>query len=121
MKVQTYGNSVNILMFTQPMVAVPIELANTSVVAGTEGKKIAKAGTPVYGSLKARETPFTVTGAEGATPAAVLLHDVDVTDGTANTQAVIHGFINMNKLDATTAALITGGVETALPMISFLK
>lgn len=40
--------------------AVSVIVANTGVNADSEGKKIIKAGQPVYGSLQARNTPFIV-------------------------------------------------------------
>lgn len=83
-----------------------------------DGKKILRAGTPVKGDLKARTTAFTK---EANAPTAVLLHDVDVTNGKANGTIVVAGVVDLNRLDATTAALITETVETALPKIIFIK
>lgn len=44
----------------------------------------------------------------------VLIHDVDITDGDANGSLLIWGFVNINRLDSNTQALITPEVETAL-------
>ena len=52
---------------------------------------------------------------------AVLLHDVDVTEGNANGTALIFGFVNLDRLDTATQALCTEAVRTALNMIKFLK
>lgn len=53
---------------------------------------------------------------------AILLHEVDVTDGNANGTALIFGFVDLNKLDTATAALITDAVKTALKgKVTFLK
>ena len=76
-------------------------VANTGVSAGEDGKKIVKAGTPLSGSLLERETAFTVSG---DTFVGVLLHDVDVTGGTANAQVVASGFVDVTKVDADVAA-----------------
>lgn len=77
------------------------------------GKKIVKAGTPIALDFKNTQTPVTAP-ADGEEATAVLLHNVDVTDGNANGTALIFGFVNLNRLDATTAAKITtdkiGGV-----------
>lgn len=86
-----------------------------------DGRKIVKAGTPLSGSLKARNTAFkeakdaSGTPATGGQPAVgVLLHDVDVTDGNANGTLLIWGFVNLSRLDATTKTLITATREEEL-------
>lgn len=113
-----------ILMFTDPQVSVSIKVNNTGISAGTDGKKIIKAGTPVTGNLEARDTAFTkASTTEGVSNAVgVLLHDVDVTAGTENATLLIFGFVDLNKIDTTTAALITTEVKTALKGgVTFLK
>ena len=100
--------------------SVSIVVANTGVTAGSDGKKIIKAGTPVYGSLRARNTAFTVsTATQGAKPAGVILHDVDVTAGNANSQIVIFGTIDVSKVDATTATTLIAA-EANLKMIQLV-
>lgn len=94
-----------------------------AIVAATgatevNGRKILKAGTPVKGDLKARNTAFTK---EGTTPNAILLHDVDVTDGNSNATIVVAGTVDLNKLESDVAELITSTVETALTRIIFIK
>lgn len=108
-----------ILFNVQHQLSVSVVVGNTGVTAGTDGKKILKAGTPMAGSLTARGTAFTQTN--GATAVGVLLHDVDVTAGNNNGTLLIFGFVNTDRIDATTAALITADVKTALPMIKFLN
>lgn len=97
----------------------------TGVTADSDGKKIIKAGTPLYGSLEARNTAFTVTGGEGATPVGIALHDVDVTGltGTAtrNSQILVFGFVDLNKLDASVVTALTASVRASLNMIKFVK
>ena len=95
------------------------KFANTGVTA-VDGKKIIKAGTPVAGSLEARDTAFTV--ASGSDAIGVALHDVDVTDGTKNGTVCAFGFIDMGKLDTDVAALHTTAVRTALgTKITYMK
>ena len=94
-----------------------------AVIAATgavevDGKKIIKAGTPVKGDLKARNTAFTK---EAEAPNAIVLHDVDVTNGANNGTIVIAGAVDLNRLDADAAALITSAVEEKLPRIIFFK
>lgn len=100
--------------------SVSIVVANTGVSAGDDGKKIIKAGTPVYGSLRARNTAFTIAGSAGAKPAGVILHDVDVTAGNANSQIVIFGTIDVSKVDATTATTLIAA-EANLKMIQLVQ
>ena len=110
----------NILVDPLNSTAVSIVVANTGVTADTEGKKIIKAGTPVYGSLQARNTAFKISGEQGAKPAGVILHDVDVTAGNANSQIVIFGTIDVSKVDATTATTLIAA-EANLKMIQLVK
>lgn len=103
--------------------AFSCKVANTGITADDDGKKIAKAGTPLAGDLTARGTAFTVASTtEGVSNAVgILLHDVDVTDGTKNAQVVVFGFIDLNKLDTDVQALIDNGAKAALRMIQFVK
>ena len=108
-----------ILFNVEHQLSVGIVCGNTGVTANTEGKKILKAGTPMTGTLTARGTAF--TKASGANAVGVLLHDVDVTAGSNNGTLLIFGFVNINRIDNTTAALLSSDVQGALPMIKFLK
>lgn len=98
------------------------------------GRKIVPAGTPLYGDLTSRATAFVkettesvVIGetekisdvsyevsAKRSNAVGILLHDVDVTDGDNNGTLLIWGFVNLNRVDDTTAALITDEVMAAL-------
>lgn len=115
-----------ILFNVAHQVSVGVKLAKNFTGAVTEnGRKIVKAGTPLTGDLTARGTAFTaeVTSEAGVSNAVgVLLHDVDVTDAIGNGSLLIFGFVNLNRIDATTAAKITSGVKTALKgNVTFLK
>ncbi len=112
-----------ILFNTQHQVSVGIKLAKNFTGAVTEhGRKIVKAGTPLNGDLTARGTAF-VAAQDSSNPAiGVLLHDVDVTDTEANATLLIWGFVNLSRVDTTTAALITETRKTELiGRIWFLK
>lgn len=52
---------------------------------------------------------FTASGT--ATANAVLLHNVDVTDGTKNGTALLFGFVNYNRLESDVQALVTPGTK----------
>ena len=123
-KTQTYVNVNQILFNTDPQVSVGVLVSNSGISAGADGRKIVKAGTPLTGSLEARGTAFTKASTTSGVSNAVgiLLHDVDVTAGSENGTLLIFGFVDLNKVDTTTAALITSEVKTALKGgVTFLK
>lgn len=118
---ETYGNKNQILFAVEHQVSMGIVVDATCGV-DENGRKIAKAGTPVTGSLDKRATAFkpavTTTGVSNAV--GILLHDVDVTDNNSNGTVLLFGFVNTNRIDKTTKAKITAEVKTALPMIKFV-
>ena len=122
-KIESAVNVNQILFCTDPQVSVGVVVDST---AGTEdeatGRTIVKAGTPLNGDLTTRNIAF-VKAADTSNPAVgVLLHDVDVTDGDANGALLIFGFVNLERIDATTAALITATRKTELAgKVTFLK
>ena len=85
----------------------------------TSGPTVSKTSTTgAIGSVTKVTDP--VDGSANAV--GILLHDVDVTDGDANGSLLIWGFVNINRIDATTQAMITSALETALAgRIWFLK
>lgn len=71
-----------------------------------------KAGTPIYVDLNninvaCKKVDNTATFAN-----AVLLHDVDVSNGQTNGTALIFGFVDLNKVDATTQTLLKTALST---------
>lgn len=122
-KVEKAVSPVQILFNVQNQMSVGIKLGkNSNAAVSVDGRKIIKAGTPLNGDLKARTTAF-VKAVDTTNPAVgVLLHDVDVTDSDANGTLLIWGFVNLSRLDTTTAGLITSTRETELAgRIWFLK
>ena len=114
---------VQILFNVQNQMSVGIKLAKNFAGAVTEnGRTIVKAGTPLNGDLTTRGTAF-VAAADSTAPAVgILLHDVDVTDADANATLLIWGFVNLSRVDSTTAALITETRITELAgRVWFLK
>lgn len=111
-----------ILFNVQNQMSVRVIVDETVGTAGEDGRKIVKAGTPLNGDLTARGTAF-VAAKDTSNPAVgVLLHDVDVTDGDANGTLLIWGFVNLNRMDSTTAGLITATRKTELAgRVWFLK
>lgn len=119
---KTVGTApVQILFNVQNQMSVGVKIAKNFAGAVTEnGRKIVKAGTPLTGDLTVRDTAFTAAGTDNAV--GVLLHDVDVTDNDANCSLLIWGFVNLNRIDETTAAKINTSVKTALAgKVWFLK
>lgn len=94
-------------------------IGNTSVTAGPDGRKIIKAGTPLTGDILKRNTAFTV--GTSANAVALLLHDLDVTDGNANGTILISGYVDYDKLDANVQELITAEVAAKLTKITFIS
>lgn len=105
------------------MVTLGAQVTNTGINADSEGKKILKAGTPLYGDITKRGTAFVkATTTEGVSNAtAVLLHDVDVTAGAENATIILAGCVDLLKLDTATKALVTSAVTAALPRIIFVE
>ena len=86
-------------------------------------RKIAKAGTPLKLEYSNLTTPATKADAENEMTA-ILLHDVDVTDGNANGTALILGIVNLNRVDQDVQTMITTALtnEAAKPRpIIFVK
>lgn len=105
--------------------AFSCKIANTGVTA-VGGKKIVKAGTPLAGSLLTRDTAFTVAADSGEQPktsnaVGVLLHDVDVTGGTANGQVLVFGFVDVSKLESDVVTKLTDAAKANMKMIQFVK
>lgn len=120
---ETYGNTNQILFAVEHQVSMGVVVSKALGVAeGT--KKVVKAGTPLTGNLDARTKAFTAATAGSSTEASdavgVLLHDVDVTTGDANGTLLLFGFVNTNRIDATTKVKLTDTVKKAMPMIKFV-
>lgn len=118
---------------TQILADVSLQMSVGCIVAATlqatandGGRKIVKAGTPIKIDLSNLQTPATAPTTDPATAStgtpsdmnAVLLHDVDVTSGNANGTALLFGFVNLNRIDTTTAAKLKAGTFGG---ITFLK
>ena len=111
---------VQILFNVQHQMSVGVMVDSTMASVTKNGRKIVKAGTPLAGDLAARGTPFKAAGEANAV--GVLLHDVDITEGNANGSLLIWGFVNLNRLESDTQALVTAGVKSALSgKVTFLK
>lgn len=122
-KTEKYGATNQILFAVEHQVSMGVVVSkDLGVTVGT--KKIVKAGTPITGNLDARTTAFTAAATSGtpekSNAVGILLHDVDVTVDDNNGTILLFGFVNTNRIDATTKAKITDEVKAALPMIKFV-
>lgn len=66
----------------------------------------AKAGTPIKVDLSDVSKPAVKPNGSTVLANAVLLHDVDLSQGKANGTALLFGFVNLSRIDSTTKALI---------------
>lgn len=116
----SYGNVGQILANVQLQASVSCIVAQSVVAsADSNGKKIAKAGTPIVVDFANLQTP--VVAPSGNTKAnAVLLHNVDVTAGNANGTALYFGVVNINRLETDVQAKVTAGVNT-IGAVTFIK
>lgn len=112
----TYGTPKQILKFPDHYVALAVTVDDAGVTPDANGRKIVPAGTILGGGFIADDTQKAVP-ANGATSEGVLFNDTDVTHGPAPGAAIIHGFIDLNKLPAAP----TADAITALNMIKFIK
>ena len=116
-----YGAPVQILANVELQSSVGCIVPKT-LGATVDNKKIVKAGTPIKVDLMNLKN--VAVKADGTTAMnAVVLHDVDVTDGNANGTALIFGFVNVNRVDSDVATAITTavGATGASKQITFMK
>ena len=85
-----------------------IALDFTSVVAGSDGKKVVKAGTPISSAGVAANT---------ASAIGILWNDVYSTN--PNGALIIHGVINLTNAESNSGLTISADVKTALKMVTF--
>ena len=106
-----------ILFAPEVAVSISCKMANTGVSAGSDGRKVVKAGTPIYGSLTARDTAFTIAPADSEAPAGILLHDVDVTSGTKNAQVCFIGVVDISKLETAVATALAAATPAGITLV----
>lgn len=113
MKVETMGAPTQVLGTIANKVALGALISDAGVTAGTDGRKVIPAGTPVGGdeSTLANEQAVLTVSNDGKAQG-VLEHAVDVTEGPADGTLIINGFINENRLPA--GLTISDEAKTAL-------
>lgn len=123
-----YGNMNQILANVELQASVGC-IVPQSMGTAVDGKKIAKAGTPINIDLVnlnvAVKAPAASSEEGGAaTPMnAVLLHDVDVTNGDSNGTALYLGVVNLNRLESDVQTAITAAekIEGKSPLIVLVR
>lgn len=107
---ETAGAPVQILGSTSPYYAIGI-IVDDSAGTVVGSRKIVKAGTPLVVDFANLQTPATKIASNEAinTAKAILLHDVDVTNGDANGSGLVTGIVNYNRLETDVQALFKPG------------
>lgn len=127
LKTETFTNETDILIAPELAFAIPCIVSNTGVTANAEGKKIIKAGTPLYASQSVfmnrqavmKTTKSTETGSTDAVYG-IARWDIDVTDEEkTNATLLVDGYVDYLKLDSSVQALVSA--ETGLTRILFIK
>lgn len=105
-----------ILVDPKNSTALSCIVSDEGVTADSDGVKMVFAGTPLYGDLTDRNTPFKVSGT--GTPVGVSHHDQDVTKGPANGGVIIFGTIDISKLEPSVQTSVKAAT---FKMIQFVK
>jgi hypothetical protein len=119
-KKETLTNENDILIAPELAYGLPVIVGNAGVVANEDGKKIIKAGTPLYAEADPKMERQTVMAVSGTNAYGVARHDIDVTDGNANDTLLIAGYVDYLKLDATVQSAVDGA-KSKLTNITFIK
>lgn len=115
------NTSKDIRLFPEVCVSIPCIVSNSGIVAGADGKKWIKAGTPVGATENVLENRQTELKVGDASPIGVVLHDTDVTVGSkANVSVLIAGYVDLLKVDSDVQSKITTA-KTSLTKITFMK
>lgn len=112
-----FGNDKQILVAPELAFEIGVLVANTGISANAEGKKIIPAGTPIGGATNVLLNRQTVLTKGTSNAQGILLHDVDVTAGDTNATMVVAGYVDILKLDETTAADIQTAFGTSNKII----
>ena len=123
MKKEVYSNNENdFLIARQNSMALSCILGNAGVVADESGRKIIKAGTPLYiGTGKdVYKDRFEVLTVSGDVLSGIARHNVDVTDGNTNDAILTQGYVEFYRLEADVQAKVEA-VESQLTNIKFVR
>lgn len=112
-----YTTPKEILKFPEHHESVTVTVSDVGIASNSEGNKIVPGGTIVGGGFLSNRKTKAVPSTAEIPAEGVLRYDVDVSYGPAVGAAVIHGFVNLEKIPtAPTTEQIA-----ALKQITFLK
>ncbi|WP_220751556.1 hypothetical protein [Apilactobacillus xinyiensis] len=120
MQVKKYGTARELLFNFANSLTLPATVDNPNATVDNNNRKIIKAGTPMGAAssfLMNRDQVLQPS----ATPDAVLMHDVDVTNGPASATVIIEGDIVLSNADSDVQKMYTDAIVKALPKITFIK
>ena len=115
-----YVNDTDILIAPELAFAIPCVVSNAGVSANAEGKKIIKAGTPLYATQEVFMNRQTVLSTTGTTAYGVARWDIDVTAGDTNTTLLVDGYVDYLKLESDVQELVDTA-KAGLTRILFIK
>lgn len=119
----TYASPIQILADPNLQFSVGCMVPTTAGTATSDGRKIAQAGLPITVDLKNLNEVCKVADGETNIVNAVLLHDVDVTNGQNNGTALIFGFVDLSKVSSDMMSKIKTAFDAsgATRSIMFVK
>lgn len=123
MKREAFTNDTHdYLIAGQNSFALSCILGNAGVSANDDGRKIIKAGTPLYiGSGKnIYKDRFETLTISGDTLVGIARHNVDVTDGNTNDAVLTQGYVEFYRLAEDVRAKVEA-VEAQLTEIKFVR
>lgn len=123
MKKEVYSNNEHdFLIAGQNSFALSCILGNAGVSDNESGRKIIKAGTPLYiGTGKdVYKDRFETLTVSGDVLAGIARHNVDVTDGNTNDAILTQGYVEFYRLEADVQAKVEA-VEAQLTNIKFVR
>ncbi|WP_338230797.1 hypothetical protein [Lactiplantibacillus paraxiangfangensis] len=122
---QKYGTSREILMNFAEALTVSATVNAPAATVNDYNRKILKAGTPVGADkpfyLDANNvTLVPITDATASNGQAVIMHDVDITDGPAPVTVIRRGDVVLGNMDDDVQKLYTDAVKNALTHITLV-
>lgn len=120
MEKKTYFSPNQILAYPGQEIALGGRVNFTGVQPNERGRKIVPAGTPVGAETSfLDDSSVILSTATGENAQGLLLHDVDVTNGTANSPILIEGVVNVSRIDKSVS--FSDDVKKKLDKITFVK
>lgn len=125
-----YTNSSDYLIAPELAFALSAQISATGITAGSDGRKVIKAGTPlyiaagknVYQDRTEKLTTAAKAGESNNSLVGIARHDIDVTNGDANDAVLTRGYVEWYRLDSAVQTALTSAIQSSLsPEIIFVK